>query len=319
MLQLIIMLAVFLGVTAVVLVVAFSMRDERAAISDDRFNIITGISSATLKSASEAKLYVNFDEPKNPLEAWLIKTFNFKLFIEQADIGMTLSKFLMLTAGMFVVGTVVAPFVRVPMMLAPLVGLVLSGLPLFYVWWMRGRRFNKFTRQLPEALDLISRALRSGHSLASGINLVAEELSDPIAKEFGRVYEAQNLGLPLEEALEELAGRMPNLDLRFFVTAVVLQRQTGGDLAEILDKIGHLVRERFKIWGEIQSLTGEGRLSAVVLLSLPPLLFAAMFKMNPSYAMTLFTDPLGQKMLMSAIFLQLVGAWVIKKIIDIKV
>ena len=114
---------------------------------------------------------------------------------------------------------------------------------------------------MPEALELISRALRAGHSLASGINLVAEEMADPIAKEFQRCYESQNLGVALEDALEDMSDRVPNLDLRFFVTAIILQRQTGGDLAEILDKIGSLIRERFKIWGQIQALTGEGRLS----------------------------------------------------------
>ena len=114
---------------------------------------------------------------------------------------------------------------------------------------------------MPEALELISRALRAGHSLASGINLVADEMAAPISREFRRCYEAQNLGIPLEQALEDMCERVPNLDLRFFVTAVVLQRQTGGDLAEILDKIGSLIRERFKIWGQIQALTGEGRLS----------------------------------------------------------
>jgi tight adherence protein B len=176
-----------------------------------------------------------------------------------------------------------------------------------------------FGRQLPEALELISRALRAGHSLASGISLVAEEMNDPIRYEFERVYESQNLGRALEESLEELTDRVPNLDLRFFVTAIILQRQTGGDLAEILDKIGHLIRERFKIFGQIQALTGEGRLSGVVLLALPPVLFVVMYRLNPDYAMVLFTDPMGQKMLAVAVIMQFLGALVIKKIIDIKV
>ena len=127
---------------------------------------------------------------------------------------------------------------------------------------------RKFAAQLPEALELIARALRAGHSLAAGINLVATEMSAPIAVEFGRTFEEQNLGIPMEEALESLTKRVPNLDLKFFSTAIILQRQTGGDLAEILDKIGHLIRERFKIWGQVQALTGEGRLSGIVLLGL---------------------------------------------------
>ena len=161
----------------------------------------------------------------------------------------------------------------------------------------RKRRLKAFAMQLPDALELIARALRAGHSLAAGFNLVAEEMTAPIGKEFGRVFEEQNLGIPMDEALDNMTERIPNLDLRFFATAVILQRQTGGDLAEILDKIGDLVRERFKIWGQVQALTGEGRLSGVVLLALPPVLFLAVYRLNPDYVMSLFTDPMGKKML----------------------
>jgi tight adherence protein B len=144
-------------------------------------------------------------------------------------------------------------------------------------------------------------------------------MRDPVAKEFQRVFEEQNLGIPLETALDNLTERIPNLDLRFFATAVILQRQTGGDLAEILDKIGYLIRERFKIWGQVQALTGEGRLSGIVLLALPPVLFLAVYRLNPDYVMPLFTDPMGRKMLAGGIVMQLIGAIVIKKIINIKV
>jgi tight adherence protein B len=184
---------------------------------------------------------------------------------------------------------------------------------------MRRRRLTAFARQLPDALELVSRALRAGHSLASGLSLVADEVGDPLGKEFSRCYEEQNLGIPLEDALEEMTERVPNLDLRFFATAVILQRQTGGDLAEILDKIGSLIRERFKIWGQVQALTGEGRLSGIVLLALPPVLFVVMYRLNPEYVMLLFSDPLGNKMLVVAAVLQIVGALVIKKIVNIKV
>ena len=127
------------------------------------------------------------------------------------------------------------------------------------------------------------------------------------------------LGVPLEEALNQMSSRIPNLDLRFFSTAVILQRQTGGDLAEILDKIGHIVRERFRIMGKVQALTGEGRISGIVLMALPILLFFAVWKLNPDYVMLLFTDPLGKQMIGAAIFLQVLGAFAIQKIIAIKV
>ena len=185
--------------------------------------------------------------------------------------------------------------------------------------FLRGRRLAKFGKQLPEALELMGRALRAGHSLAAGISLVGQEMHEPISGEFRRCYEQQNLGKPMPEALEEMADRVPNLDLRFFVTAVILQRQTGGDLAEILDKIGHLIRERFKIWGQVQALTGEGRLSGIILLALPPLLFIVIYRLNPEYCQILFDDPLGRQMLMVAIFMQFIGAVVIQKIVNIKV
>src|SRR5258708_1391799 len=189
------------------------------------------------------------------------------------------------------------------------------------LWLMlrRKRRFKRFAKQLPDALELISRALRAGHSLASGFNLVAEEMTAPVGTEFRKAFEEQNLGIPLDEALEGMTERMPNLDLKFFATAVILQRQTGGDLAEILDKIGHLVRERFKIWGQVQALTGEGRLSGIVLLALPPALFLAVYHLNAEYVMPLFTDPLGKQMLAGGVIMQILGALVIRKIVNIRV
>jgi len=206
----------------------------------------------------------------------------------------------------------------VPLYAAPM-GVILGFVPFMALFMKRKRRLAAFGKQLPEALELIGRALRAGHSLASGFKLVADEMPAPIGTEFERCYEAQNLGVPLEDAIEEMTVRVPNLDLRFFATAVILQRQTGGDLAEILDKIGHLVRERFIIWGQIQSLTGEGRLSGIVLLALPPALFVVMWYLNPGYSMTLFTDPMGHQMLAGAIVMQIVGALVIRKIVNIKV
>jgi tight adherence protein B len=168
-------------------------------------------------------------------------------------------------------------------------------------------------------MEMIARTLRSGQGLGFGISLVATEMGQPISGEFSRVFEEQNLGIPMEQSLNELAERIPNLDLKFFVTAVILQRQTGGDLAEILDKIGSLIRDRFRIWGQVQALTGEGRLSGVVLLVLPLVLFLAVYQLNPDYIKVLFTDPMGTKMLAIAVVMQVIGALVIRKIVNIRV
>ena len=206
-----------------------------------------------------------------------------------------------------------------PAAMVPLAAIAAGSLPMFWLLWRRKKRLKAFSTQLPDALEMMARALRAGQSLAFGFNAVATEMSAPIGKEFGRVFEEQNLGVAMDDSLRAMCERVPNLDLRFFVTAVILQRQTGGDLSEILDKIGELVRDRFRILGQVQALTGEGRLSGVVLMALPLVLFVVVYNMNPDYVSQLFTDPAGKKMLAVAVFMQILGAVVIKKIVDIKV
>src|SRR5262245_16608299 len=142
--------------------------------------------------------------------------------------------------------------------LAPLAGILMFTIPFAWLLTKRAMRLRAFASQLPDALELVARALRAGHSLAAGMHVVAEEMPAPVADEFLRVYEEQNLGIPVEEALKSMCDRVPNLDLRFFVTSVLIQRQTGGDLAEILDKIGYVIRERFRILGQVKALTAEG-------------------------------------------------------------
>jgi tight adherence protein B len=279
----------------------------------------SGTNSLSKSKQNEPTLLSSpLNDVPNALEDFVKQFFNLRGFLQQADSQLTPAKFIGLSLAIGLGTAVVLPFVRVPLAAAP-AGLVMGFIPLMALYMKRKRRLAAFGRQLPEALELIGRALRAGHSLASGFKLVADEMNAPIATEFERAYEAQNLGVTLENAIDEMTNRVPNLDLRFFATAVILQRQTGGDLAEILDKIGYLVRERFKIFGQIQALTGEGRLSGVVLLALPPVLFVVMWYLNPGYSMTLFTDPMGHQMLAGAIILQILGALIIRKIVNIKV
>lgn len=240
-------------------------------------------------------------------------------FIDQSGLKISAIQFTMMTLGLGF-GASVIYMVSAPWRsLIPVVFLTGASLPVLYIWWVRRSRLKRFAAQLPEALDLMGQALRAGQSLPAGIQLVASQMEEPIGPEFARAYEQQNLGVAMEDALRGMSDRIPNLDLKFFVTSVVLQRQTGGDLAEILDKIATLIRQRFQIWGQIQALTGEGRLSGIVLLALPPALFLAMLKLNYDYVMMLFEDPLGQKMLIFGIIMQIFGAAAIKKIITIKV
>ncbi|HID78142.1 MAG TPA: secretion protein, partial [Planctomycetaceae bacterium] len=216
-------------------------------------------------------------------------------------------------------GVGLAAAMDLPLTIVPVPAVLTALLPVVWLLWRRKRRLKRFAVQLPDAMEMLARSLRSGQSLQAGFNLVATEMAPPLGKEFGRVFEEQNLGVPMEESLDDLTQRVPNLDLKFFATAVILQRQTGGDLAEILDKIGSLIRQRFQIWGQVQALTGEGRLSGIVLMALPVLLFVAVYYLNPDYVMLLFTDQMGKKMLAVAVFLQVLGALVIRKIVNIKV
>ncbi len=312
--------AVFLGVVALILFVAVAMRDKEVSQIEGRLNTITGKGKNDMTSLSELSHQVAKDmDAKGALDEFISKYLNLSLTFEQAKVEMSVVTFLGICVGLGFMGAFLSGFAGVSLVIAPFIGLMFAVLPFLWLVFRRKRRLNQFAAQLPEALELVARALRAGHSLAAGFHLVAQEMSDPISEEFGRVFEEQNLGIPFEEALENLTDRVPNLDLKFFVTAVILQRQTGGDLAEILDKIGHLIRERFKIWGQVQALTGEGRLSGIVLLALPPLLFITVYRMNPDYIQLLFTDDLGKKMLIAGIVSQLVGALVIRKIINIRV
>lgn len=321
MLVLIVAGAVGLCVAAIVGFVATLMRGDEASIAEGRLSTLTSQSKKGATGGQE-----EFSALRNPLvsttnffEDWMVSKFNIKVLLDQADVKLMPSQFSILCVGLALMGTIVFLLLPIPFFIAPLVGVGLFFIPFVWVNMKRKKRINRVNAQLPEALEMLSRSLRAGHSLGAGFGLIAEEMQDPLAREFGRCFEEQNLGIALEQSLEAMTVRIPNLDLRFFATAVILQRQTGGDLAEILDKIGRLVRARYRLAGQIQALTGEGRLSGIVLLALPPGLFTMMLFTNKAYVMKLFTDPMGQWMLGGAIVMQLLGAYVIKKIIDIKV
>lgn len=289
---------------------------------EDRLQALTknrGRGAARESIDSPSLLSSALDEAPNAIEQFTSKFLNLKAFMEQTGWEMSPTKFLAISLGSGAVATMIYMVVSPIKVIAPMVFLFVAALPFLYAFWVRGRRLKKFGAQLTDALDLISQALRAGQSLPAGIQLVAQQMDEPLGPEFRRAYEEQNLGVALEDSLTNMTERVPNLDLRFFVTSVILQRQTGGDLAEILDKIGKLIRERYQIWGQIQALTGEGRLSGIVLLALPPALFLTMLKLNYDYVMMLFEDPLGQKMLIFGIVMQILGAAAIKKIITIKV
>ncbi len=241
------------------------------------------------------------------------------VLIEQSGCRTTASAVVLMTLAAAGASGLLA-FMFVHQWYAALPAAALGGaLPTCFLMYRRSSRLKAFEEEFPEALDLLSRALRAGHAFQTAMGMVADELRPPVGPEFKTTFEQQNFGLPLRDALDQLAVRVPILDVRFFVTAVLIQRETGGNLSEILDNLGHVVRERFKIRRQIRVHTAHGRFTAFVLLSLPPLLAAALMVINPDHMNLLFHEKVGQTVLMVAIVMQAIGFVWIRKVIRIEV
>jgi tight adherence protein B len=317
--------AILVGVAVIALVggVGFMMAKPTTHAEQRLDEHLTGHSRSKAKAEAAANLLLrpsSLELGDTSFWAKLVPNIeDLNRLYEQADVNMPLGRFLGIAAALAVLGAVVGFVFGLPWLVIPLASLFLGALPFFWLVGRKRKRIKKFLQAMPEAVELVARALRAGHGLASGLHLVAEEMEGPIADEFGRVFEEQNLGVPLEVALRGLSERIPTLDVKFFVIAVVIQRSTGGDLAEVLDKIGRLIRQRFELFGHVRSLTAEGRLSGIVLLALPPGLLAYMCVVNYDYVNVLFTTPIGTKMLVVTAVMQVLGAAMIKKIVAIKV
>jgi tight adherence protein B len=199
-----------------------------------------------------------------------------------------------------------------------LLAVIGAALPYLYVGRRRKKRIEKFEEQFPEAIDLIARALRAGHGLATGLGMVADELKAPVGTEFRILFDEQNFGLSVPEAMRNFARRVPVLDARFFVTAVLTQRETGGNLAEVLDNLGTVIRERFKIKRQVRVLSAHGRITGWVLTMLPPALALATLIVNPNHLGSLLHDPLGQKLIMAGVILQIMGTLIIRKLVNVE-
>jgi tight adherence protein B len=187
------------------------------------------------------------------------------------------------------------------------------------VAFMRRRRMRQFEEHFPEALDLLGRAVRAGHAFTTGLEMITKECPEPIAGEFRTVFEEQNFGLPLRDAMLNLAERVPLIDVGFFVTALLIQKETGGNLAEILDGLSRVIRDRFRILREVQTRTAQGRLTAGILIALPPLMMFLLGAANPQYMEPLYKDPAGPPLLYAAAFFQVAGSILLWKIIHIEV
>jgi len=255
----------------------------------------------------------------NKLLARWSRSSRLQLLLEQAAMRLRPGKFLLISSCTAVAGaSLVLAFVRFPAL--SLVGLAVGGmLPVSYAFFMRRRRFKKFEAMFPQAIELLVRSTRAGHPFTTSMEMIGTELAEPIAGEFRRIYEEQKFGLPLRDALLNLTERVPIVDVKFFVTALMLQRETGGNLAEILDQLAHVIRERFRILRQVRVYTAQGRLTMMILMSLPPGLVLFMSVSNPDFMKPLFNDPMGHFLIGLGIVLQTIGFCLIRRIIDIKV
>jgi tight adherence protein B len=199
---------------------------------------------------------------------------------------------------------------------AMMIGFVL---PYSYVSYRRNKRFEKFEELFPEAIDTLARAVRAGHAFTTALEMISNEVAEPVCSEFRKLYEEQKFGMPVRDALLNLTERMPLVDVKFFVTAVMLQRETGGNLAEILDNLSYVIRERFKIQRQVRVYTAQGRLTMALLMGMPPVIVTVMLVLNPAFIQPLFADPIGHTLLVAGIALQTIGYFVIRKIIKIQV
>jgi len=227
---------------------------------------------------------------------------------------------LLLVSGVTGLGSyVIVEMIKRQFSLSFLAAVVGAIIPLTVVSIQRSRRLGRFEQRFPEALDLLGRAVRAGHSFTAGLEMVSKESPEPVASEFRLTFEEQNFGLPLRDALENMASRVPLVDVRFFITALLIQKDTGGNLAELLDELARVIRERFRIHREVRVKTAQGRLTAMILIALPIGMLLLMRAANPSYVRVLFDDPLGPKILAGAAALQVIGSAIIWKIVHIEV
>jgi tight adherence protein B len=282
------------------------------------------ISSPFGTSDDESSVVKKEDQGPLPAMERLVARTNagtgLKKLIDQSGVKTSPGLMVTVSAGMaFFVGAMIYVAFPQQQFLAVPGALAAAALPFVFLVHRRSSRMRKFEEHFPEALDLISRALRAGHAFQTTLGMIGDELEEPVGPEFKKTFDQQNFGLPLKDSLLQMAERMPLLDVRFFATAVLIQRETGGNLSEILDNLAHVVRERFKIRRQVRVHTAHGRFTAFVLLALPAGLGICLTFLNPDHMHVLFTERLGQMMLIIAMIMQGIGFIWIRQVIKIEV
>jgi len=239
--------------------------------------------------------------------------------LQQANVQSPLGVFILLAAVLALTGYLAGSLLTINRVIPLIIAASLAGIPFLYVIRKKKKRMDKFQKQLPEGLELIARSLRAGHAFTSGMKLAADEFDDPLGPEFTETLDEINFGVSVSDALKNLARRVDCPDLRYFVVSVILQRETGGNLAEIIESIGYIIRERFKLRGKIRILSAEGKLSAIILVTIPFFVIIVLRFTSPKYINALLFEPAGRIMGAVALFMMVMGIFVMKKMINIKV
>lgn len=242
-----------------------------------------------------------------------------ELLLQQAQVPWSVPTLLFMSVGTAVAFGLAFLLLTRSLILAFPLAMIGAALPTLYVRWKKNRRLYLFEELLPEAIDLVGRALRAGHPLSSGFKMAADDGPEPVASEFRRVFEEQRFGLPLQDSLLGMADRVNIVDTRILVTAILIQREVGGNLAEILDNLAAVIRARFTIRRQIKVYTAQGRMTGYLLALLPFMLFALLYMINPEYMAVLFTDPIGKILVGVALVLQMAGFFWIRKIVNIEI
>ncbi len=238
--------------------------------------------------------------------------------LDQSGLELTVGTLVLLCLCAGIAGYLIVDLLSHLRIAALVVGLFFAYVPLWFVGFMAKRRLAKFEEQFPEAIELLSRSLRAGHAFTTGMSMVADEMPEPVGTEFRLAYDRQNFGMPMPEALRSLGERVPLLDARFFVTAVLTQREAGGNLSEVLDNLASVIRERFKVKRQVRVITAHARITGWVLALLPPSLGLVLTLLAPSHMALLWTDPTGIKMVVVALILQVVGTLLIRKLVNVE-
>jgi tight adherence protein B len=318
----IIAILVFIVVTVAVFV-AVSLFDERKSQARVLRNRLSTVQERSAEATPNAALLRDEVLSRIPaFDSFLRRSDRVSALqkvLAQGHVDVRAGNFLMLCAASSLLLAVVAYFAGGNILFA-WAGVVLGFfLPYAYASHMRKKRFQKFEEKFPEAIDTLARAVRAGHAFTTAIEMIANEVSEPVAGEFRQLFEEQKFGLPVRDALLNLADRIPLVDVKFFVTAVMLQRETGGNLAEILDNLSYVIRERFKILRQVRVHTAQGRLTMVLLMALPPTVVVVMYVLNRGFIMPLFIDPIGHALIVAGITMQTLGYFFIRRIIRIQV